>query len=528
MTTYDVAIVGAGHNALVSACYLARAGKTVAVLERRPVIGGAACTEEMFGGYKVDIGSSIHVLFPTTGIMKDLDLGRHGLEYIELDPWGFYPIRGTDKAITFYRDLDKTCQSIAAINPRDAETYREFMRTWADVQRLIWPAMSKPPTIGQTVTSVVKAAFGRPGAVRTALKSDDLVRQVLIDVTRLMDELFESEELKAALVWLAAQNGPHPDAASSATILGHYGMIHEDGAYRAIGGSGMVSVALGRAFEEMGGTIITDAAVERVRRSAGQDGGKFEVRASGGQSVVASTVLFGCHVQTALLKLLDRDLVDPTTVRRLEALKVMNGSGFMVRQAVSELPAYAGQSLDARGVGECHHGMQLLCPTVETLTRSMNLGRVGKTPDYPPVMQMSFTAVDPTLAPEGKHLLYSWSSYHPYDLDGETWDDIAEREADKIWDVVCEYTPNMKGKLIDRYIQSPLEIERKIGLVRGDVTHLEMSMDQMFSFRPLPDYSGYKTPIEGVYLTGASTHPGGGVWGASGRSAAKVLLKELK
>ncbi|KAK0351419.1 hypothetical protein LTR94_025018 [Friedmanniomyces endolithicus] len=198
------------------ACYLAKAGKKVAVLERRPVIGGAACTEEMFGGYKVDIGSSIHVLFPTTGIMEDLGLAEHGLEYIELDPWGFYPIRGTDKAITFYRSLDKTCDSIAAINPRDAETYREFMTTWADVQRLIWPAMSAPPQMGQTIASVIKAAFSRPGAVRTALKADDLVRQVLIDSTRLLEELFESEELKAALVWLGAQNGPHPDAASSA------------------------------------------------------------------------------------------------------------------------------------------------------------------------------------------------------------------------------------------------------------------------------------------------------------------------
>lgn len=525
-TAYDVAIVGAGHNALVSACYLAKAGKKVAVLERRPVIGGAACTEDMFGGYKVDIGSSIHVLFPTTGIMKELDLGQYGLEYVELDPWGFYPIRGTDKAITFYRSLDRTCESIAAINPRDAETYRAFMTTWADVQRLIWPAMSSPPTMGQTVASVLKMAFSKPGAVRTALKADDLIRQVLIDSTRLLEELFESEELKAALVWLGAQNGPHPDAASSATILGHYGMIHEDGAYRAIGGSGMVSVALGRAFEALGGTILTDAPVEHVAKVTTAGDERFEVRA-GDKTVLAKNVLFGCHVQIALLKLLDRELLDPVLVRRLEALKVMNGSGFMIRQAVSELPAYAGQTLNEQGVGECHHGMQLLCPTVATLTRSMNLGRAGRPPDYPPVMQMSFTAVDPSLAPAGKHLLYSWSSYHPYHLEGEKWDDIAEREADKIWDVVCEYTPNMKGKLIDRYIQTPLEIERVIGLVQGDVTHLEMSMDQMFSFRPLPELSGYKTPIEGVYLTGASTHPGGGVWGASGRSAAKVMLKHI-
>ena len=528
MTNYDVAIVGAGHNALTSACYLAKAGKKVVVLERRPAIGGATCTEEMFGGYKVDVGSSVHVLFPTSGIGKELGLDKHGLEYVELDPWGFHPIHGTDKAITFYRSLDKTCESIAAISPRDAETYRALMTKWTDIEHLTWPAMSSPPTIGQMLLSVVKSAMKNPRALKTALTGDDVVRQVLINSTRLVEELFESENLKAALVWLAAQNGPHPDAATSALILGHYGMIHQDGAWRAIGGSGMLPVALGRAFESFGGTILTDAPVERVVRISGSnDGARFEVRA-GDKAVTTKNVLFGCHVQTALLKLLDPDLVNPVLARKLRALKVMNGSGIMIRQAVSELPAYAGQTLDARGVGECHHGMQLLCPTVGTLTRSMNLGRVGKTPDYPPVMQMSFTAVDPSLAPEGKHLLYSWSSYHPYHLDGENWDDIAEREANKIWDVVCEYTPNMKGKLIDRYIQSPLEIERLIGMVQGDVTHLEMSMDQMFSFRPLPELSGYRTRIEGVYLTGASTHPGGGVWGASGRSAARVLLKDMK
>ncbi len=143
-------------------------------------------------------------------------------------------------------------------------------------------------------------------------------------------------------------------------------------------------------------------------------------------------------------------------------------------------------------------------------------------------MQMSFTSIDPTLAPEGKHLLYSWSSYHPYELAEGNWDDIAEREADKIWDVVCQYAPNMEGKLIDRYIQHPLELERKIGMLRGDVGHIEMSFDQLLGARPLPEMSGYKTPIDGIYLTGASTHPGGGVWGASGRNAAKVMLKDVR
>ena len=140
---------------------------------------------------------------------------------------------------------------------------------------------------------------------------------------------------------------------------------------------------------------------------------------------------------------------------------------------------------------------------------------------------MTFSALDPTLAPPGKHVLFAWAQYHPYQLaHGEQWDAIAKREADKIYDVICDYAPNMRGALIDRYIQTPLEIERKLGLLRANVMHLEMSLDQMFMFRPLPELSTYSTPVEGLYLTGASTHPGGGVFGASGRNAAKVIIKD--
>src|SRR5690606_33736439 len=270
------AVVGAGHNALVSACYLAKAGKKVVVLERRPVIGGAVCTEEMFGGYKVDIGSSIHVLLPQSGIVEELGLDKHGLEYIELDPFAFYPVRGSDKAITFYRSLDKTCESIAAICPQDAETYRNLILKSADVLRLIMKAMEVPPN--QALFEIIKTCIKQPQSLRRTIKAKDVIRHNMTSSLRMVEELFISEEVKAALVWLGAQHGPQPDAATSGAMICAYGSLHEMGVYRPIGGSGMATVAMGRVFEAHGGTIITSAAVDHVSKAIG-GGACFEVKA---------------------------------------------------------------------------------------------------------------------------------------------------------------------------------------------------------------------------------------------------------
>ena len=236
-----------------------------------------------------------------------------------------------------------------------------------------------------------------------------------------------------------------------------------------------------------------------------------------------------CHVQETFLNLLDPDLCPPELRKRVEHIRVGNGFGMIVRHAVHELPRYLGQPVDERGVSPCHSALQLLCPSVQHLRDNFIEFSAGQTPQVPSVLAMTFSALDPTLAPEGQHVLFAWAQYHPYELrTGEDWDAIAEQEADKIWNVICHYAPNMKGKMIDRYIQTPLEIERRLALRRANVMHVEMSLDQMFMFRPLPELSAYRTPVDGLYLTGASTHPGGGVFGASGRNAARVVLKDVK
>ena len=523
MTTKDeILIIGAGHNGLVCACDLARMGRKVRVIERRPVVGGAVCTEEILPGFRFDIGSSLHIMIRATGIHEDLRLADFGLEYIPADPWAFFPVLGSDKGITFHRDVEMTCASIAAISPADAIAYRNFVAHWGELNEGIFEIFQKPPTGGNMLGGIIKRNILRP-ASRKLWSSMETTRQLMMPYGRLINETFESEEMRTAMAWLAAQSGPAPAELASGDLLGWNAMIHRIGAWRPKGGSGALTQALARCLVHHGGAITLDAPVEQIDR-VGSDG-DFIVRTGSGE-FHAPVVVAACHVQTTFLDLLAPHLVPAELKSRVANIHTGNGFGMIVRHAVSELPRYAGQALDANGVGPCHHGMQLLCPSVDYLEASWHDYLAKKAPRDPAVLAMTFSAIDPTLAPAGKHTLFAWAQYHPYELAEENWDAIAEREADKIWEVVCRYAPNMRGKMLGRYIQTPLEIERKLALRRGNVMHVEMSLDQMFCFRPLPELSSYRTPIPGLYLTGASTHPGGGVFGASGRSTARVVAKD--
>jgi len=199
-----------------------------------------------------------------------------------------------------------------------------------------------------------------------------------------------------------------------------------------------------------------------------------------------------------------------------------------VRCAVSELPDYTAAPNGGKSA-DCHHGLQLLCPSMDYLEKSYADYLNGIPSKNPSALAMTFSAVDPTLAPEGKHTLFIWGQYFPFELsNGEHWQDIQDREADKLIAVVNQYAPNVKNSIIDRFVQSPLDLEQRLGLLKGNVMHVEMDFDQMFMFRPLPEMSAYKTPIKNLYLTGASTHPGGGVFAASGYNTAQVVLKDVK
>jgi phytoene dehydrogenase-like protein len=519
----DAVIIGGGHNGLVCACYLAKAGLKVAVLERRHIVGGAVCTQaDLIPGYKIDVGSSVHIMIHLTPVLRELELDRFGLEYIEMDPWGYYPVLGTGEGISFHRDVAKTCASIAKFSQKDAETYARFVAHWGELNEGVFETFLQPPSPGRLFWTMLKRNFTGGAKTRKVWSSMDTTRQLMAPYGQVIHEMFENEHVKTALLWLSAQSGPGPQEVATGDMFGWNSMIHRSGAKRAKGGSGALTQALAKCLQHHGGEVHLNAEV----RSIAKEGNTWSVECAGGARFETKAVIGACHIQTLFLKIL-KDCPEAMK-KRVSDLRVGNGFGMIVRHAVEELPQYDGGS-DGKITRGYHSAMQLLCPSAEYLNSSFRDFSFGLPPREPSVVAMTFSAIDPTLAPERKHTLFTWGQYHPYQMsNGENWDDIAEREADKLYELVCRYAPNMRGKMIDRYIQTPLRLERDLGLLRGNVMHVEMSLDQMFMFRPLPEMACYKSGLPGLYLTGASTHPGGGVFGASGYNTARVVLRDRR
>lgn len=527
MDNYDVIVIGSGHNGLVTACYLAREGYTVCVIERRETLGGAVSTETMFQsekypeGFRIDVGSSVHIMIHQTGILEELELDQYGLDYIEMDPIMSYPVPEGKGVIHFFKDLDRTLDSISRVAPEDVQNYREFVEFWGRINKGVLKAFMVPPSGKNLVMELAKRQV-RDGSMFKRGEQIGGLQKILSSYGRVVDDAFESPHMKAAIMWFAAQSGPTPDHPATGDFAGWQSMLHESGAKHPRGGSGMLTQAMAACLEAHGGTVITGSPVDNILIEKGRSIG---VKTESGEEYRADTIVSNAHVQTTMMKLVGKEHLEPSMYSKVENINVGNGFGMVIRCAVEELPRYTACPDDPH----VHKGMQLLAPSVQYMHNAIGDYMKKKPPEKPAVLAMTFSDIDPDVAPSGGHTLFAWAQWHPYELaDGMHWDDIREREAQKIYDVVTGYAPNMKDKLIDRYIQSPLDIERKHGMLRGNVMHVEMSFDQMFMFRPIPEMSKYKTPIENLYLSSASCHPGGGVFGAAGHNAARVILKELK
>jgi phytoene dehydrogenase-like protein len=515
----DIVVVGSGHNALVAACYLARAGLDVEVVERDTVPGGAVSTVERFPGYAVDRGSSAHIMFRHTGIAEDLDLAGHGLTYLDLDPWGYAPYPD-GSAITFHRDLARTCASIEAVaGGRDADSYHRWATDWADRNERVFEAFGGPPTPGRLGRALLGIGRG-PGAAGTRLAGGEIARQFMTTADHLLDEHFADERLKAALAWMGAQAGPPPHEVATADLVGWVPLMHRVPPGRPIGGSGQLTLALASRLAKDGGTLRLGDGVTAILTREGRTSG---VRTGSGDTIEARAVLAGCHVLTTAA-LLGTALPAPVRRRIAGSVRVGNGLGMAVRLGTTALPPYPGAT------GEAYHGMQLICPDRRTMATAYGDFLAGRPPRRPPVLVMTFSAQDATIAPPGRHNVTIWGQWHPYELaGGATWDQVGERAAYDLIAAVEAAAPGFTGSIEHVHVQTPPDLERELGLLRGNVMHVEMGLDSMFALRPLPELAGYRLPgIGGLYLTGASTHPGGGVSGASGRSAAGVILTDLR
>jgi phytoene dehydrogenase-like protein len=527
MKEFDALIIGSGHNGLVTGSYLAKAGYKVGVLERRDTIGGAVCTETMFqsdenpNGFRMDVGSSVHIMIHQTGIIEELELTNYGLEYIEMDPFMSYPVPDGKGVIHFHKDLEKTLESISKVAPEDVENYREFIDFWGRINKGVLKAFMVPPT-GKNIFMEMAKGQIRDGSMFKKGEQMDGLQKILGSYGSVVDKAFENPHLKAALTWFAAQSGPLPDQSATGDFVGWQSMLHQSGAKHPKGGSGMLTQAMKNLIEAHGGEVIANSPVQKIDIQSGKAVG---ATTESGDYYKADRIVSNAHVQTTMMKLVGREHLDDSLFKKVENIQVGNGFGMVIRCAVEELPQYTAAPDDEI----IHNGMQLLAPSVGYMNRAIGDYMKGVPPEDPAVLAMTFSKIDPEVAKDGKHTLFAWAQWHPYELsNGEKWDDIREREAEKIYGVVEKYAPNMKGKLIDWYIQSPLDIERKHGLLRGNVMHVEMNFDQMFMFRPTPELSRYETPIENLYLSSASCHPGGGVFGAAGYNAAQVILNKSK
>ena len=512
---HDVVVVGSGHNGLVCAAYLARSGLDVLVVERDTVVGGATSTVERYPGHRTDRGSSAHLMIRHTGIPEELDLAAHGLRYVDCDPWGFAPAPpdSDEPPIVFHRDLDATCASIAeACGPADADAYRRFVARWDVLAGRMMAGFGVRPTAAGLGSAFLGTEDLRDpfGAVQTFLSSGDA----------LLDATFDSERLKAALAWFGAQSGPPMSHPATAPMIGFAALMHRIPPGRAIGGSGALADALVSHLTAHGGTVAAGDGAAAIHRS----GRGWRVDTVGGRSHRARAVVAACHVHTAL-DLLAGEL----PAARLEAwrrrIRPGFGLGMAVRIGASALPVYPGVPTTTSA-----HGLQLLVTDRRDLDRRYGVAASGGVDAADPaVLAMSFSALDPGLAPPGRHELTLWSQWHPRHLaDGRSWAREGPLEADRIIAGLERFAPGFTDSIVHRHVQTPEDLESELGLIGGNVMHVEMSLDQMLPMRPHPDLRGYAVPgADGVFLTGASTHPGGGVIGASGRTVARRVARRL-
>ena len=511
---WDAVIVGGGHNGLVSAAYLAKAGLKVLVLERRPIVGGACITEEVFPGVKFSrLAYSAGLLRPE--IIRDLELGRFGYEVYPFDPQFFLPFPNGD-SILLWNDPARNHQELARFSKKDAEAYPKYVAFWTEVMELIEAMVLESPPPLPDLLGMFKGAEAEALAKRLLLQS----------AADLLDEFFESEEVKAMLATATTIGLPAgPKTPGTALMLGHM-LLHEINGVKQTfgyskGGMGGISQALAKAAEHHGATIHTGAAVQRILT---KDGRAIGVELAGEKRVMARAILANVDVKTTFAKLVAADALDPEFIAQVRRIKA-TGVVTKVNCLLSELPDFTARP--GKTVQPHHKGYLDICPSVDYLERAWDDAKRGEPSKEPFLDCVLHSVTDPSLAPPGKTTLSIYSQYSPYRLRDGDWDDRKEEVGDTILETLARFAPNVPHAVEAREVISPLDMEREWGLPGGCIYQTDMTPDQLFSFRPLPGWSGYRTPVRGLYLCGSSAHPGGGVTGAPGHNAAMVVLDDF-
>ncbi len=537
MQQYDVVIIGAGHNGLVCAAYLLKAGYTVAILEKRSIPGGAATTEELLPkeapGFMFNLCAIDHEFIHLGPVVEELELEKYGLEYLYCDPVVFCP-HPDGKYFLGHKSLDKTCAEIARYSQRDAVKYKEFTEYWQRALGAMIPMFNAPPKsildiAGNYDITKIKDLFSVIGSVDKTL---DFIRNMLTSGEDILNEWFDSEFLKAPLARLSAELGAPPSQKTLAIGAIMMAMRHNPGMAILRGGTGALIKALVNLVTSKGGVILTEQHVEKILIDNGKAVG---VRVAGGKEYRAKeAVISNIDAKRVFMQMVDKsdsDAADPDLHERLKRRIVNNNETILKIDLALNEPLHFEHH---EHKDEYLVGSILIADSVHHVEQAHSLCTLGQIPDADPSMYVVMPSFrDPSLAPPGKHTLWI-EFFAPYQikdaegtgLNGTGWtEELKNKVADRVIDKLADYSPNVKNATIARAVESPAELGERLGAYKGNYYHIDMTLDQMIFFRPLPEIANYKTPIEDLYLTGAGTHPGGSISGMPGRNCARVFLQ---
>jgi len=532
---YDAIIIGGGHNGLVAAAYLARAGKKVVVLERRHIVGGAAVTEEIFPGYKfTEFSYVVSLLRPE--IIRDLELPKHGLKILPL-PSTVTPMENNDY-LAAWDDHDLTRREIYRHSPKDAEAYDEYARVMARAAKAIKPIINLIPPDPTSLSVRDLLGLLKVGKYAAGLSEKELytiAKLATQSSADLLEEWFETDALKgtkAASGIIGTFLGPR--SPGTAYVLLHHYMGEIDGAFRAWGfakgGSGGVSGAIASAARSLGAEIRVNAGVKQVivknpSTSSGQ-ARAVGVALENGVELKSKVVLSAADPKRTFLQFVEDKYFPDEFVTSIQNFRVRGSSG-KVNIALSELPNFTALPFKGKGHDSVlHRGAVSISPSIDYIERAYDDAKYGQISKRPYLDMIFPSMIDPDMAPPGGHVMSCFVQYAPYDLEGG-WNDAKRNElGEAVLSTIEGYAPNIRKAIVGMQVISPKDIEAIAGITGGNIFHGELLLHQIFFLRPAPQWADFRTPLKGYYFGAAGAHPGGGVMGAAGMLAAKEILKD--
>jgi len=516
--SYDVIVVGGGHNGLVAAAYLARSRRRVLLLERRPVVGGAVATDDLAPGFQASTGADVCGLLRPE-ILDDLNLAARGLRFLPLDPEVM--ALGDEASLRIWRDIWRTQAELMKQSPRDAEAYPRFTNFLHDFATALDPLFTMtPPNVAAPTLGEQMSLFRRALAVRRLGKKtmQQMLRMPPMPIRDFLNEWFETELLKASFAvdaLIGTFQGPFSPGTAFALVPHFLPAVHGGGWSFVKGGMGTLASALALAAREAGTTIRTNADVTRITSTDGRVTG---VELSNGDRIAARVVASNADPKRTFLHLVDPEELSPEFLVRVRNFE-MNGVVAKVNFALDRAPSF-------RGASEEIPAHFRICPSLEYLERAYDDAKYGSASAAPFLDVFVPTVMDPDLAPPGKHVVSALVQYAPYDLRPGHWDKERDKLGDKVVGLLEEHMPGFERLVVARQVLTPRDLEARFGLTEGHIYHGEMTLDQSLVLRPVPGWSQYRTPVEGLYLCGAGAHPGGGITGAPGYNAAREILAD--